>query len=95
VGEASGGEGGGDIAGRTAPDVMLLDVRMPELSGIEACALIKGQAPAVKYHHAHRVPTRRPTSMNAIKNGASGYLLKDSSIDEVSRRSGWSRAASR
>src|SRR3954464_1924253 len=84
VGEASGGEGAADIAGRTAPDVMLLDVRMPKLSGIEACALIKGQAPAVKIIML-TASDEEADLYDAIKNGASGYLLKDSSIDEVAQ----------
>jgi DNA-binding NarL/FixJ family response regulator len=84
VGEASGGEGAADIAARTAPDVMLLDVRMPKLSGIEACALIKEQAPAVKIIML-TASDEEADLYDAIKNGASGYLLKDSSIDEVSQ----------
>jgi two-component system NarL family response regulator len=84
VGEASGGDGAADIAGRTAPDVMLLDVRMPKLSGIEACALIKEQAPAVKIIML-TASDEEADLYDAIKNGASGYLLKDSSIDEVSQ----------
>ena len=84
VGEAPGGEGAAEIAARTAPDVMLLDIRMPKLSGIEACALIKGQAPAVKIIML-TASDEEADLYDAIKNGASGYLLKDSSIDEVSQ----------
>ena len=82
VGEASDGEGAADIAGRTAPDVMLLDVRMPKLSGIEACALIKEQAPAVKIIML-TASDEEADLYDAIKAGASGYLLKEISIDEV------------
>ncbi len=84
VGEASGGDGAAEVAARTAPDVMLLDVRMPKLSGIEACALVKEQAPAVKIIML-TASDEEVDLYDAIKNGASGYLLKDSSIDEVSR----------
>jgi len=84
VGEASSGDGAADVAARTAPDVMLLDVRMPKLSGIEACALVKEQAPAVKIIML-TASDEEADLYDAIKNGASGYLLKDSSIDEVSR----------
>jgi two-component system NarL family response regulator len=84
VGEASSGDGATEIAERAAPDVMLLDVRMPKLSGIEACALIKDHAPAVQI--IMLTASDEETDLyDAIKNGASGYLLKDSSIDEVAQ----------
>ena len=84
VGEAAGAEGAAEIAARSAPDVMLLDVRMPKISGIEACALIKGQAPAVKIIML-TASDEEGDLYDAIKSGASGYLLKDSSIDEVAQ----------
>jgi DNA-binding NarL/FixJ family response regulator len=83
VGEAGEGEGAAEIAASVAPDVMLLDVRMPRLSGIEACALIKEQAPSVKIIML-TASDEEADLYDAIKHGASGYLLKDSSIDEVS-----------
>jgi two-component system NarL family response regulator len=63
---------------------MLLDIRMPKLSGIEACALIKGQAPAVNIIML-TASDEEADLYDAIKNGASGYLLKDASIDEVAQ----------
>ena len=48
VGEAGDGQTGIELAGRVAPDVVLLDVRMPKISGIEACVAIKEAVPAAK-----------------------------------------------
>lgn len=84
VAEGSGGEAAADIATRATPDVMLLDVRMPRQSGIEACMKIKDLAPAVKVIML-TASDEESDLYDAIKNGASGYLLKDSSIDEVSQ----------
>ena len=48
VGEAGDGQTGIELASRVAPDVVLLDVRMPKISGIEACVAIKEAVPAAK-----------------------------------------------
>jgi DNA-binding NarL/FixJ family response regulator len=45
VGEASDGIAATELAASTAPDVILLDVRMPKRSGVEACVAIKEVAP--------------------------------------------------
>ncbi len=84
VAEGSSGEAAADIATRTMPDVMLLDVRMPRVSGIEACGRIKDQAPGVNIIML-TASDEESDLYDAIKNGASGYLLKDSSMAEVSQ----------
>jgi YesN/AraC family two-component response regulator len=48
VGEAGDGATGIELAGSVAPDVVLLDVRMPKVSGIEACVAIKEAVPSAK-----------------------------------------------
>src|SRR5689334_1589980 len=48
VGEAGDGQAGVALAESAAPDVVLLDVRMPRLSGIEACQAIKELVPSAK-----------------------------------------------
>jgi DNA-binding NarL/FixJ family response regulator len=82
VGQA--GDGGAAVAlvAATAPDVVLMDVRMPKQSGIEACQTIKDIAPAT---HIIMLTTSDEEAdlYEALKHGASGYLLKDSSIEEV------------
>ena len=84
VGEASDGVAATELAASAAPDVVLMDVRMPKRSGIEACVAIKDVAPAARIIML-TVSDEEADLYEAVKNGASGYLLKDSSIDEVAQ----------
>jgi len=84
VGEAGDGIAATELAAATAPDVILMDVRMPKRSGIEACVAIKEVAPIVRIIML-TVSDEEADLYDAVKNGASGYLLKDSSIDEVAQ----------
>ena len=84
VGEAGDGIAGTELAISAAPDVILMDVRMPKRSGIEACVAIKEAAPAARIIML-TVSDEEADLYEAVKNGASGYLLKDSSIDEVAQ----------
>ncbi len=84
VGEASDGAEGTELAVSTAPDVVLLDIRMPKQSGIEACVAIKEASPTTKIIML-TVSDEEADLYEAVKNGASGYLLKDSSIEEVAQ----------
>jgi two-component system NarL family response regulator len=82
VGEAHDGISATDLAATTAPDIVLMDVRMPKRSGIEACLSIKEAAPTARIIML-TVSDDEADLYEAVKNGAAGYLLKDSSIDEV------------
>ena len=64
------------------PDVVLMDIRMPESNGIEGTKRIKEAFPEVK---VLIVTTFQDTEyiVEAVQNGASGYLLKDSSPDAI------------
>ena len=84
VGEASDGAAAVELATATVPDVILMDVRMPKGSGIEACVAIKEVAPSAKIIML-TVSDEEGDLYDAVKSGASGYLLKDSSIDEVAQ----------
>jgi len=84
VGEARDGIAATELAASTAPDVILMDVRMPKRSGIEACVAIKEVAPTVRIIML-TVSDEEADLYEAVKNGASGYLLKDSSIDGVAQ----------
>jgi DNA-binding NarL/FixJ family response regulator len=84
VGEAGDGQTGIELASRVAPDVVLLDVRMPKISGIEACVAIKEAVPAAKILML-TVSDEEKDLYEAVKSGANGYLLKDSSIEEVAQ----------
>ena len=84
VGEAGDGIEGTTLAETVAPDVVLLDVRMPRRSGIEACLAIKASVPSAKIIML-TVSDEEADLYEAVKSGASGYLLKDSSIEEVAQ----------
>ena len=84
VGEAGDGIAATELAATAAPDVILMDVRMPKRSGIEACVAIKDIAPTARIIML-TVSDEEADLYDAVKNGASGYLLKDSSIDEVAQ----------
>ena len=84
VGEAGDGVAATELAAAAVPDVVLMDVRMPKRSGIEACISIKDVAPSAKIIML-TVSDEEADLYDAVKNGASGYLLKDSSIDEVAQ----------
>lgn len=64
------------------PDVVLLDVRMPGNSGIEACTAIKEKAPRTKILIL-TASDDEADLFSAIKAGASGYLLKDLPTEEI------------
>ncbi len=82
VGEASDGEEVVRKALELMPDVILMDVRMPKKSGIEAAGEIKEALPHVKILML-TISDEEADLYEAIKAGASGYLLKEIPIEEV------------
>jgi two-component system, NarL family, response regulator DegU len=82
VGEASDGEEGVRLAQALLPDVVLMDVSMPVLDGVEACRRIRQSCRATRVVMLTMHADRQVIS-NAMRFGASGYLVKDSSTDEV------------
>jgi DNA-binding NarL/FixJ family response regulator len=82
VGEAGDGEEVVDLATEAAPDVVVMDVRMPILSGIEATERIKEDLPTTKILML-TISDEEDDLYEAIKAGANGYLLKEISIDEI------------
>lgn len=82
VGEASDGAEAVQKAQTLMPDVILMDVRMPKRSGIEAAGQIKEMLPHVKILML-TISDEEADLYEAIKAGASGYLLKEIPIEEV------------
>jgi NarL family two-component system response regulator LiaR len=84
IGEACNGLEAVDLAARLLPDIILLDLVMPEMDGIGATREIKKNNPDVKIiiitSYVEEIKV-----IAAIKAGASGYLLKDSSPQEIER----------
>jgi len=82
VAEAEDGEEALAKAVELVPDVVLLDVRMPRMDGIEAARRIKEAVPSTKLLML-TVSDEEDDLYDAIKAGANGYLLKEVSVEEV------------
>jgi DNA-binding NarL/FixJ family response regulator len=82
VGEAADGHEAVEKAQELMPDVVLMDVRMPKRTGIEATQEIRDLLPHAKILML-TISDEEADLYDAIKAGASGYLLKEISIEEV------------
>ena len=84
VGEAENGREGVTAADRLVPDVILMDLLMPEMGGLEAIAAIKQAHPEIEIVAVTSfIEEEKVTS--ALEAGASGYLLKDAEAEEVAQ----------
>jgi DNA-binding NarL/FixJ family response regulator len=86
VGQASDGQEAVDLVRELRPDVVLMDVRMPRLDGIEAARLILAESPAGDSRpHVLMLTTFDIDEYvyEAMRAGASGFLLKDAMPDEL------------
>ncbi|MEW6327251.1 MAG: response regulator transcription factor [Thermodesulfobacteriota bacterium] len=84
LGEADNGRTAVRLARELRPDVILMDVAMPGLNGIEATRQIMNEAPDVKVL-ALSIHSDRRLVLGMLKAGASGYLLKDCTFAELIR----------
>ncbi|MFF9479080.1 response regulator [Streptomyces sp. NPDC014733] len=82
LGEASGGIEAVALAARLDPDVILMDLRMPGGSGVEAIAELTRRGARAKVLVLTTYDTDSDT-LPAIEAGATGYLLKDAPRDEL------------
>src|SRR3954453_13062321 len=82
VGEASNGREGVEVVARTKPDLVLLDLSMPDMDGLEAIPLIRSASDTARVvvlsgHEAGRV------SLEALDQGASRYINKAAGLDQI------------
>ena len=82
VGQASDGDEAVRLVRDLTPDVVLMDIRMPRMSGIDAARVIHDTVPGTKVIML-TVSEDDADLFAAVRAGASGYLLKEVSIDEV------------
>ncbi|WP_274361666.1 response regulator transcription factor [Paenibacillus thermotolerans] len=82
VGEASSGDEALELAGALHPDVMLMDIRMPGLNGIEATRLIKERFPRIEVLILTMFQDDQSV-FTAMRAGAKGYVLKDADETEL------------
>jgi two-component system, NarL family, response regulator LiaR len=82
VGEAATGREAVDLARALQPDVILMDMMMPEMDGPEAISLIKQENPKARILVLTSFGESKQITA-AVQAGALGYLLKDSSPDDL------------
>ncbi|MDE3058353.1 MAG: response regulator transcription factor [Bacteroidota bacterium] len=82
VGEASNGEDAVRLAIRHHPDIVIMDISMPKMSGIEATKLIKQRHPDIKVLIL-TIHDNQEYIYELIRAGANGYVLKDAEKQEI------------
>ena len=82
VGQAADGADAVKLAAKLKPDVVLMDIKMPSVDGIEATRQITELVPGVKVLMLTTFETDSQV-IQALKAGASGYVLKDSSASAI------------
>ena len=82
IAEASNGEDAVTIAREKKPDVILMDINMPGMGGIESCKRIHRYLPDTKIIIL-TVHSDEPYPSRLLKAGASGYLTKGTGVDEM------------
>jgi DNA-binding NarL/FixJ family response regulator len=82
VGEASNGKEGVSKARELDPDVVLMDIQMPEMTGLEATVVLQKEMPRCKILML-TISEKDEDLFNAVKFGAKGYLLKEVAPEEI------------
>ncbi|MFZ5827498.1 MAG: response regulator [Bacillota bacterium] len=84
VGEAASAAEAQERARELRPDLIVMDVRLPDRSGIEACREIRAELPATRVIMLTSYPSEQAT-VAALMAGASGYLLKEVTTEAILR----------
>lgn len=84
IGEASDGLDAIEKVKALSPNVVILDLTMPKMTGIEAAKIISEEYPDVRIL-IFSMHNNREYIINSVENGASGYLLKDTGKEELMR----------
>jgi DNA-binding NarL/FixJ family response regulator len=84
IGEASDGLDAIEKVRVLLPNVVILDLTMPRMTGIEAAKIISEEYPDVRIL-IFSMHNNREYIINSVENGASGYLLKDTGKEELMR----------
>jgi DNA-binding NarL/FixJ family response regulator len=82
VGEAADGEAAVRLVEETSPDVVLLDLRMPSVSGLDAIRMLTEHSAATRVV-VLSVSAEESDVTDALAAGASSYVLKDEPVEEV------------
>jgi DNA-binding NarL/FixJ family response regulator len=82
VGEAEDGRKALDLVQKLVPDIVIMDITMPNLNGADATRHIARQSPQIKVI-ALSIHSNRAFVVDMLKAGASGYVLKECSFDEL------------
>ena len=82
VGEAASGEEALELASREQPDVVLMDIAMKGITGLEAAALMRERVPSVRVVILS-MHSGEEYVLQALRAGAAGYLLKDAATGEL------------
>ena len=82
VAQAENGQQAIDLARSTKPDIILMDINMPVISGLEVTKMIKAEMPQIRIVML-TVSADDLDLFSAIRHGASGYLLKNVSSDQL------------
>ncbi|MQA00017.1 MAG: response regulator [Dehalococcoidia bacterium] len=83
VGEATTGRAAVELARRLAPDVVLMDLRMPDLDGAGATAAITAESVASTHVLVLTTYDSDADILRAIEAGATGYILKDATREQL------------
>ena len=83
AGEFGGGAGAAEFVAKAKPDVTLLDVRMPDKSGVEALREIRAADPTARVVMLTTSDTEEDV-FRSIEEGALGYVMKESPVEDIS-----------